>query len=240
MIKFFLGVIVSMAAVVILAISFLGVVPVLSDLVGASPKDLGQNKTTIESSDLAQAKFGIKIVLLPKDTPLEKGYVLEGKMPIDIEMDSQELTSLANNRSWASYPIKSIQIRINQDGSVESSGILVVSKAMPYAVSLGYSESQIREAMQKYNLPSIDIPFYLHGTGSVENNKIDMKVNTFKIGAIAIPQSIVFQAEREATLVLENLLSRNSQSVSYEYVRFEAGKVKIKGTVAEREYVIPK
>jgi hypothetical protein len=235
--KFILGIITTLVLIVLIAATALGVVPILSPLVGAGPKDLGI-RITPEQSKAARDKVGTEIISLPAGTEISKDYTLEGKQNEDFTFTSEELTAYSNNRPWKNFPVRNLQIKIHTDGSLEGSGILVVSKAMPYAVALGYSESQIRDAMDKYHIPTFEVPFYVAGSGSVTNDQVTVNANTVKVGAVTIPQSIVAQANTEAASVLTDIIHKHSNSLHAESLTFQNGTMHYKGQSPLKEYVI--
>lgn len=221
--------------IVLVALTVFGLVPGLSSLVGAGPKDLGI-RITKEDSAQAIAKMGIELVPL-KTTGTIKDYTFEGKKDISITLDSKELTAHSNNRPWKNYPVKNLQILIHPDGTIESSGTLVVSKAIPYAMALGYSEGQIKDAMQKYNIPPIEVPIYIKGKGSVFNDSVSVNAQTVQIGAIPVPGDIVAQANKEAESVLDDVIQKHSSSFHAESVSFDDGKMNFKGQVPKKIYI---
>ena len=152
--KFLFGVLTTLVLIILIPATALGIVPVLSPLVGAGPKDLGQ-RVTMEDTNAARAKVKTEIISLPAGTPTNKDYTMEGKQDENFTMDSKELTAYMSNNPWKNYPIKNVQVKLHDNGALEGSGILVVSKTLPYAMALGYSETQIRDAMQKYNIPPV-------------------------------------------------------------------------------------
>jgi len=235
--KFLIGLVIVLAIIVLVVLTLLGLIPGLSPLLGAGQKDLGI-KITKEDSVAAINKVGIEIISLPKETDPKDDYRLEGKKDVDIVMDSKEVTAHSNNRPWKNLPAKNIQVKINSDGSAEASGILIVAKALPYAMALGYSEEQIKETMAKYKIPAVEVPFYIKATGGVINNNVTANASSIKIGAVNIPSGIVAQASSEAESFLENLIQKHSESVNIENVSLSDGKVNFKGQLPEKEYVI--
>ena len=236
MIKFLLGFVLAIATVIFLAVSAVGLTP-LSRILGTSQVDLGI-KVTEEETKAAIAKVGTEIIALPKDTPDSAGFRLEGTKSADFTMTSQEISAHSNNRPWKNYPVKNLQIKILKDGTIESSATLIISKALPYALGLGYSKDQIEQAMQKYNIPPLEVPIYVLGKGSVQNDKVTVAAKTVKIGAVTIPGSIVSQANGEAEQVLDDLIKKNSQSFHCESLTFSDNQLHFKGTIAEKQYVV--
>lgn len=112
MIKALFGIIVFLLLLVLIPLTALGLVPGLSSLVGAGPRDLGI-KINVEDSVRARTKVGTEIISLPKNTDPKDDFVLEGKRDADLTMDSHELTAHSNNRPWKNYPVKNLQIKIS-------------------------------------------------------------------------------------------------------------------------------
>lgn len=236
MIKTLFRLIIILSLLIFAILTYLGLTP-LSQFVGTGQKDLGI-KVTQEETSAAIQKVGTEIIPLPSGTPDAQGFRLEGKKDAQFEMTSQEISAHSNNRPWKNYPVRNLQIKIHNDGTIESSAILIISKAMPYALGLGYSQSQIESAMKKYNIPPVEVPIYVIGKGSVQNDKVTVNAQNIKIGGVTIPQNIVSQANGEAEEVLNDLIQKNSHSFHCESLTFGNGKLNFKGTVAEKEYVV--
>lgn len=235
--KYLLGFIGALVLIGFIVLTILGLVPLASSILGMGPKDLGI-RYTVDDSKTARDKSGTQIVSLPADTKPSEDFKLVGKKNAEFTMDSKELTAHSNNRPWKNYPVKNLQIKIHADGTIESSAILIISKAMPYAVGLGYSETQVREAMDKYHIPPFEVPIYILGKGSVTNDNVSVNAQTVKIGVVPIPAGIVSQANTEAASVLNDLIRKHSDAFHAQEVSFADGKMTFKGQVPAQEFVI--
>ncbi len=236
--KYIISILLVVVGFFVTILALLGVVPGLSALIGASPKDLGIRYTQEDSIAARQKSGGTEIISLPSGSTAADDFRLEGKKPIRFTMDSTELTAHSNNRPWKNYPVHNIQIKIHKDGSIESSATLIIEKAIPYAMALGYSEQQIREAMSKYALPPFAVPIYVLGKGSVHNNSVSVDASTVRIGAIPIPGDIVTQVNRQAESVLNDVIKKHADAFQADDVSFADGVMTFSGAVPEREYVI--
>lgn len=236
--KLFFGLVFTLILIIVLApLTALGQVPILSKLIGASQKDLGV-VVTQSDADAAIAKVGTEILPLPISTDPADDYQLEGKREVQLTLTAQELTATTLNRPWKNFPVKNVQIAIAADGTIQGSAILIVAKALPYAMAMGYSETQIREAMDKYHLPPFEIPVYVNGKGSVTNDQVNVNASNIQIGAISLPGSLVSQVNQEAEQVLTDIVARHSDSFHAEKLEFANGKMMFEGYLPEREYVI--
>jgi len=231
-----MGILLTPFLILLIVLTIMGLVPGLSSLVGAGPKDLGI-RITKQDSQNAFAKIGSELVPL-KNTDTIQDFTLEGKKDLTFTMDSKELTAHSNNRPWKYYPLKNAQILIHPDGTIEGSALLVISKAIPYAMGLGYSETQIKDAMKKYSIPPFEVPFYVKGKGSVANDKVSVNAQAVRIGAISIPGNIVAQANKEAEAVLDDIIQKHKDGFHADSVTFENGKMNFSGAVPKKVYVI--
>ena len=240
MLKFLLGLVISsLVLTMMLAIggmTYLGMTP-LSKFFGTGQQDLGITVTKAETQ-AAMQKIGTEIVALPANTPDDQGFKLEGRKPADFTMNSQELSAHSNNRPWKNYPLKNVQIKIQPDGTIEGSAMLIIDKAMPYAMGLGYSEAQIRDAMKKYSIPPFTVPIYVKGKGNVLDNQATVAASFVKIGGITVPQETVEQANAAASIVLTNLMYTHRDAFDCQSLNFDNGQMHFKGFVAAKEYVV--
>lgn len=105
-------------------------------------------------------------------------------------------------------------------------------------MGLGYSESQIKDAMKKYSIPPFEVPIYVKGKGSVTDDKVSVAAEQVQIGITGIPSGIVTQANKEAESVLDDLIQKNSHAFHTDSVSFSDGKMSFKGQLPIKEYVI--
>jgi hypothetical protein len=234
--KFIFGFLTCIVVIVFVGATLLGFVPVLSPLI-AGPKDLGI-RITVADSQAAMTKVGTEIIALPSGTASSEDFRLEGKKDANFTMDSKELTANSNNRPWKNYPVRDVQVKILPDGTIEGSAVLIISKAMPYAEALGYSETQIRDAMEKYHIPPFEVPVYVRGKGSVINDSVSVNASNVTIGIIPIPGSIVAKANKEAESVLNDIIRKHSSAFHADSVTFDNGLMTFKGQVPVKEFVI--
>ena len=222
--------------IIVVLISLIVFVPWYFLGIGSKPKDLGIS-FTIQDSAAARDKVGTQII--PITAEINKSdFTLEGKRDIEFSMDSKELSAHSNNRSWKNYPVKNLQIKISNDGTIESSATLIVSKGMPYAMAMGYSEVQIKDAMKKYNIPPFEVPIYIKGRGQVINDDVKVYAQTITLGNILVPQALVETASSEVKKLLNDVIKKHSQSFHADSLTFIDGKMNFRGSVAEKEYVV--
>lgn len=237
--KVFFKIIVSFIAIIILVAGFAGFVPGLSTVLGTNkPKDLGQS-VTLEDSAIAQEKLGVVVVELPKETSIENSYQLSGQREVQLTLDSKEGTAIMNNRTWKYYPFSNMQLRINPDGTIETSGMVSMSTFMDYANSLGYSTDDVEKALNEYHIPKINMPFYVKGTGSIVDNVVSINVQSFQAGRISVPSGILSTNMNRINSFAQDVISRQN-GFSAKKLAVEGEKLVFDGTLPAQEAVVTK
>jgi len=188
--KLFLG-IVFVGVILLAALAYLGVLPLISPLI-AKPIDLGieADQTLVTQFDQAHGMINE----LPNGVvPSDREPIYEGEVSLDIELNSAQVTSiLAYWRGrYAKMPIRDVQIRFNPDGTSEASGILEIGTAITMAKQLGYSEADIEKGKSYVKYIAGDLPFYLKGTASVSDNQVMINPTTMQVGRVNVPASIM-------------------------------------------------
>lgn len=224
-------------AVLIFVAGLAGFVPGLSTILGTNkPKDLGISIVPEDSID-AQNKIGVQVVELPKDTPIENSYQLSGQREVQLTLDSKEGTAIMNNRDWKYYPFSSMQLRINQDGTAEVSGMVNMSTFMNYANSLGYATGDVEKALDEYHIPKMNMPFYAKGTAGIIENKVFFNVTSFQAGRVPVPSSILSSNKGRIESFAQDVVSKQ-KGFSAKKLVVEEGKIVFDGTLPEKESVV--
>lgn len=201
------------------------------------PKDLGI-RATAEQAKAAQDKTTVKVFSLPPETPLSQSIRFEGSKPVSYSMDSTELTALAiRHGQYKYFPFHNVQIRVNQDNSVEISGVADTSKAISYATAIGFAPADVEKALEQYNIPRSSVTFYVKGSGSVTNGKVALDLNGGSIAGIPVPMSLVNPRKQEIINILETGM-RKTPGFEAKSIKFSDGKVHFDGSLAEREYSV--
>ena len=237
--KGFLRAILFLIVVVVFFAGLAGFVPGLSTILGTNkPRDLGIT-FTIEDSAKSQAASGVTIIELPKNTPVQSSYRLEGQRDVTFSFDSKQTTAVLNNRPWKYYPFSKVQLRINTNGTIETSGMVNMNTFMSYANALGYATDDVNKALDQYHIPKVNMPFYVKGTGSIIENKVNLNVQSFEAGRISVPSGIISSNMNRINSFVQDVV--NKQTGFYaKKMTVENGKIVFDGKLSEREYVVIK
>jgi hypothetical protein len=187
--KIFIMISLIVAVVYLFVASSLGYIPGVSKWLGTDkPKDLGV-RYTVEDKASARAKSQLEYLELPAYTPVEESIVRKGSRPITTSWNSAEMTALLNDRPWLYWPIKNVQLKINDDGTAELSGVVDKVKFGNYATAVGIPAT-IAKAAATF-MPA-NSAFYIKAKTSLENNVVkDFDIQSLTYGKIIIPPSMI-------------------------------------------------
>lgn len=172
----------------------LGYIPGLSKVLGAEkPRDLGITYTEADFAT-ARAKSQLQYIELPSTNPPELSIIRAGTRPITTSWNSAEMTSLLNDRPWKYWPISDVQLRINDDGSVELSGVVDRDILKGYAAAIGVSP-EVATGVISFLPPKS--AFYIKATTSLKDNKVNnFEIQSVSYGKMIIPVSILLSQNK--------------------------------------------
>jgi len=227
--KFFIwlgSIIGSVILIILLVAGWFGFVPILSDIMGAnSPRDLGI-KTTQADYAPAIAKSGVTLSQLPAGTLPEQSIQYSGKITTKTEFTSEDLTAMAAYRNWIYTLTINPQIRINADGTMESSGNLNLATAEHFALAYGVAQSQIDQAKTFLGLIKTNPAYYVKIQGGVANGRFNVDVLEASIGRFNLPANWFSKYRSDINSFADTCIS----SVPGMYIRSAqdvAGKLKV-------------
>ena len=175
----------------------LGYIPGLSKLLGAEkPRDLGV-KYTEEDYKSARAKSQLEYATLPENTPITQSFQFSGTRKVNTSWNSAEMTALMNDRPWKYWPIENVQLKINDDGTAELSGIVIKEKLEGYGIAIGVPEEVVATVVDF--LPPTPT-FYLKGKTSLENNEVkDFEFSSVYLGKMPLPVDTLMSLLKNST-----------------------------------------
>jgi hypothetical protein len=210
----------SVIVVIILVLGYFGLFPGVSSLLGANkPKDLGVKYT---EADLNTGRNLAKIEL--KDQTGDKSLAFEGSKSISGEYSNAVMTAMINSAKYKYYPISNAQILVHNDGTIESSGNINISKVGQWSLDLGAGEGLVSKAKTYIGYVSPNPSYYLKGRMSIENNQISLNVSEAKVSRYSAPDSIINQYQGQLADFVEERMS-NVPGMNVKSAKFENGKM---------------
>jgi hypothetical protein len=228
--KFFIGLGVGILIIILLIVAvlfYVGIIPGFT-----KPLDLGAKNDPNFISTFS-ASHAMKNEIPGGIVPNGRQAEFSGQTNLNYDFTGNEITSILN--SWKtrspSLPIKNIQVRFNNDGTGEISGILEIKTAINTAKLLGYNDRDI-ETGQKYVQTFGDLTFYVKGTGGVKNNVISLNPTDFKIGNVTVPKDLTTQVAPVVSNAIEKRINQVG-TIQIKSLDFSTGKLHIEGTVPD-------
>lgn len=201
----------------------MGLVPGVSSVFGADkPIDLGV-KTSLDLFNTANTKMGITRV--GNAASADKVTYL-GSHPVDVSLSSGKVSSLFSEGKWKDDPItEDFQMKIHSDGTVEMTGILDRTRLDGYLSATDFSD--VLAYTKTFNFLPEKVPFYLNGSASVVNNKVNLKLTSAKIGRLPLP------TDSGSISAVEDFIERRISKISGMNIAsldFNSGELNFKGT----------
>jgi hypothetical protein len=170
---------------VVCVLASLGYIPGLSALFRANkPKNLG---VIFSDTDLTSARAKSKIIygMLPDSTPIEQSIQRVGQQKASFSLTSSEATALLNNRPWKYWPVKNVQLKINEDGSAELSCVVVKEKLRGFAIANGIPAYTVDLGLKF--IPT-DPAVYVKATTALSENRVSQfDIQAVSLGKFSLP-----------------------------------------------------
>ena len=220
------------------ALGWFGFVPGLSNLLGANnPRDLG---VTYTEQDLqsARAKLGVELLELPPGLPPKESREYSGQIDVRVSLTQEELTALVNDKRWRFHPVSDAQIRINDDGSVEFSGKLLVGRLDDLLDSFEVDQEDMGLLKDSLRFFITDPAFYAKASFSVTNDVVSLDMQKTKVGRLGVPAGR-FTDDQARIDSITDRLKDNITGLSIASLTFEGGRMELNGTFPATEAVSP-
>lgn len=170
-----------------------------------------------------------------------KTVQFSGTREVKAVRTSEQLTALANSsdlKAWKYYPVQNVQIRINNDGSVDTSGRLASDRLIAALSRPGLDMTAEEQGyFNDYGkMLKGNPPFYMKFTGGVTNNRVNINFSKAELGGISVPPD----AADEVNNHVSSLIMRKMVKVPGLNIRslaFQNGKMNFDGTVPDKIYM---
>lgn len=227
-------VLIGIVVLIILVLGYFGFVPGLSNVLGANkPKDLGVKYT---EADLKAGRemTGVSLETLASTTESDKSLEFSGSKSISGTYTNEIITAMINGAQYKYYPITNAQVKISDDGTIETSGNFNINKAVAWSNTLGGDKS-LGEKAQSYMGKVLSNPsFYLKGKMSVVNNQISLNIESAKISRFNAPKSIIDKYQGQLADFVEERIA-NIPEMKINSAKFEGGKMVLDGSYPAAE-----
>jgi hypothetical protein len=213
----------------------LGVIVLL--IVGAvvavtSTKNLGVKYTKADLQSV-NTKLGINYAALPDSDSPQSSLKIVGQKPLNAQITESELTALLNQPSsqWKNYPVKDVQFKINDDGTVEVTGKILAKRFDDYSKATNMPSRYTDLAAEKSKLVPLNPSFDYKGNLEIKDGKVIGDVTEVKVGPLTVPKDWTDDNKDFITGFVEDRIQ--SAGMDVRNANFDGGKLNIEGTVPE-------
>jgi hypothetical protein len=229
------GLIVIVLIAAVLFLGYLGFIPGVAALFGADkPRDLGVTYTQADYDSFME-KTKSTFVPLPVDTPAEESIIFSGAVDLKGALTQEEVSARIDYGRWEYVPITNVQIKFNNDGTLEVSGLLQMDNMYGFAAAAGYTRSDVDKAKSFLKLALTDPPVYAKCAATVVNNKIDVSVDKLEIGRYSVPlgqYNVESGLQSIAQHVIDDAISQDPK-INIKSASLVGGKLNYEGTFAD-------
>jgi hypothetical protein len=238
LLKILMVVIIFIILVIVLMVGYYGFVPGLSTVMGADkPKDLGVKYTKAHYDQFSNKLNGDIIPITTSVSPAES-ITYSGKIDVNKDFSQEEISSRLNYGRWKYMPIKNVQVRINNDGSLEFSANLVMDRIAGFIEREGmgkWSIDDVSKGMNFIKLVRVDPPIYARLKASISNNQPNGNIEAITVGKFNVPLETV--NANETAISLFRAITSKASSFYAKSVTFNQGKMHFEGTLPAKMMV---
>ncbi|MES2952986.1 MAG: hypothetical protein V4674_00295 [Patescibacteria group bacterium] len=208
---------------------YYGVVPVLSTVLGAnSPDHMGAMPTDQEFTS-AKTKLGLTIKEQKEDTPIRTSLRFSGKSNINASFTANELSALLRNDLWRYNFIREGSVRINEDGTAEVTGQMLVSRLPGYAEAHGISLAAIKQYLDPMISLGLTPAFRVKVDAEWKNNKLTMEIQEITVGRYQVPEEWLSENKQPIEQFVQTMVLA-VPGVSIQTLDFKGGKMNAVGS----------
>ena len=115
-----------------------------------------------------------------------------GEIYVSEALSTEEANAWVNlwAEQWTDMPFENPQLVIHENGSMEGSAMLSVSKAIEFAKQLGYSDEEIEKAKSSVSIINDQIPVYVMADGEIIDNQISLNLTKLEVAGFNAPENI--------------------------------------------------
>jgi hypothetical protein len=196
------------------------------------PKNIGVKYSKADLTSV-NSKLGINYGSLPSSSNPVSSIKISGQKPMDVQITESELTALLNQPSgqWKNYPVSNIQLKINNDGSVEITGKIIAKRFEAYSEATNMPDNYKNLVADKANLVPVNPSFDYKGNYEIKNGKLEGEMTELKVGPLTVPKDWTDNNKNFISGFIEDRIK--SAGMQVESATFTGGKLDIKGTVPE-------
>jgi hypothetical protein len=173
---------------------------------------------------------------VPIGVNIEEYEYKYGKLKnVNIEFTSEELTAFFNEERPSYFPVKNVQILINENGTIEAVATANVDYFLNNVMTGKYSRKEISKEMPALGILPNNVNLYLKVEGSITNNKSTLGIDSVAVQGIPLGDNITKSNEaiNTVTEAIDKLMSDFNAKTGSDFYKIyvENGRIKFQAKV---------
>lgn len=211
---------------VIAVIGYWGFIPGVSYVLGSTkPRDLGVASTS-EALASAEKKSGVDFAQAPATQTTSIAF--SGRVSGKGSFTGEEITSIVRESAWKDFPAENFQMRINDDGTVEVSGKMMLEKIPAYLAAHGLPVGKAQWYIEKAATLGINPPLYVKFESTWKDNQVSLTPHRIEVGRYSVSQEQYAEHEDVVTNGIETVV-RSVPNINIESIDYKGGTLNAVG-----------
>lgn len=167
-------------------------------------KDLGIRYTTADYESAIKKLAYVKDAVPTGKSQDKYTYVYGAVTGVDIKLTSEEITAFINTDRPSYYAVKNVQVRLNDDGTVDVSGKVDTDYVLNEFIGGKYSKEEIAKNMPALGILPKFVNVSMNLKASISNNSSDGNINSASVQGTPIPDKYTKSSEAQ-TVAIESI-----------------------------------
>lgn len=230
--------------VLFVAVLIVGILPITGCFGGCNPiscllagkvKDLGVKYTAADLQS-ALTKIGMQVQELPAAAAVKDSLKYSGQKALNTIFNNSELTAMLNNNVWKYNPMKSVQLKVGNNGSSEFAAEIMTDRLAGFAEYMGGSSSDVKQITDMISMVGGSPAIYIKSTASVVAGKISGSLQEAQIGPVTLDAAQLKDLGPQLISLVQGNMGR-VPGFSIKTLTFNNARTVFDGTVPAIKYV---
>lgn len=198
-------------------------------------KNLGVNYSSSDYNSIMEKLNYIKDTAPTGDNEDDYTYKYGELTEVNVEFTSEELTAFFNENRPSYYALKNVQIKINDDGSIEAVATANVDYFLNEVLDGEYSKEEINSHIPALGILPDNVNLYIKMSGSVTNNKSNISIDKVSVQGVTIPSVYINSNAAVNTINIagDSIMSKYNEKTgsSFDSITISNNKINFKGSI---------
>ena len=199
------------------------------------PKNLGVKYTDADYESVMEKLSYTKDEAPSNGEAEDYTYTYGENNDVEVEFTSEEISAFFNENRPGYYAVKNVQVKVNEDGTIEASGSINVDYVLNEFLSDEFSKEEIKDEIPALGLLPNNVNIYFKVGGSITDSKVSPSVESVSVQGIPIPAKYSSSKEALNRIVdgINNLMATHTKKTNTDFksIKVEDSKIIFNGSV---------